>query len=272
MIVYFAESAFPSLIIKAKENDLMFLREGKKEFYSKFKCRKISIRSDHLYKLIKFAFLLQPWVKVFTQGGASLGYSISKHKNIFSDGLLTEFLFRNDIIKCKSFIGLESLKKITKRKFGTKKIIIGNNYCDFKLMTTKNYMKYLKKLKKDYGDYEYWLHPAENETLAKKVFSEKCIRNKGTAEDIIEIIGIEKIVIPLASTMAVSMSKYIPGAKITCISLDEGWYDGERGFWIDSKSFNRKSVCEVSVFDLEDVAKSMIPKCVKLRSIDVIAN
>jgi hypothetical protein len=254
-MLYFIESSFPAFLTQfVKKGFFIYSQESVK--YAPISQKKLVIKSIIFFKILKiFASLLQ--LKCTFQGGFGLAYNLSRNKSVISDGILTEWLYKEQHINPKNFISISKIEPSINVQNG-KKIILGNNFYEFGSISKNNYKKYLLLLKKKFPDAYYFPHPKEKSNIPSNIFTKKLIISNYNIETYCKIEGIpENIISFIGSTAVASLALMsLSNLIIDAIVLNSNDYDGPLGNVTDPILFQKKKikvtteVLEKTVFEI----------------------
>lgn len=250
----FIESACPAFLTKYMDADVYIYSKNAHQYGQKIK--KSIVVSNEIIKYLKVIAAVLRFPCTF-QGGYGIAFNISNTKSIISDGLLTEWLYKNKHIKPKKFISIKEINPFVKSTKNTS-LIIGSNWCEFGTLKEKNYEKLLIALEKLYQNASYFPHPKEDKTIAKKIFGNRLINSSIGVEAHCIQEGIPERIIGPGSTALVTLARMsLDPISIEVLRIDPDYCDGIHGDCTDPHLKESRNIT-IKLEDLTGIALEMI--------------
>ena len=242
------ESAFPCTIIEPSDKDLVFTNKRCEKYCAAFS--NVIVLGKAL-RFVRFMFLIQPFFETFIQGGAALGYRVSRHKCVISDGIKTELLYRRNAFYSKDFLSVKSLNNKAKRSVD-KTVIIGTSYYEYGSMSKKSYLEYLERLDAMFPNSEYWMHPRETESTPAVIFGNRALKKSLPSE--IEFLNTgmpARLVVALSSTTACT-SLMMGSSDVVLLKPSTEWFDGPKTVFMERAGAGPLIKSDITNSDLEE--------------------
>lgn len=191
-------------------------------------------------------------------GGFGIAYRISRSKSIISDGILTEWLYKEGHIKPRKFISIANVKPSLPVDEESQ-LILGNNMYEFGVLSYQRNHDYLRMLRKNYPDAYYYPHPKEGRDLLREVFGTKLIDSSDNIEAYCRKNGVPGHLIGfLGSTAMASLGKLAKSSiTIDAIKIHAGDCDGPQGEITDPLLLHKKGI-KVTMSGLEEVVVGIL--------------
>lgn len=240
-MIYFIESSFPAFLSNYINNGIFIYTKGAFK-YAPSKKYSFSINSFFLFKVLKVVFSILRFKCTF-QGGFGIAHTFSKSKAVISDGILTEWLYKNNYIKVNDFVSLNLIKPSIKVNKG-ESIIFGNNFYESGSFSYLKYMKYLQFLSINYPNAFYFPHPKEISGLPESIFKNRLINVNLNIETYCVRYGIpENIIGFIGSTSIASIAKLAQNTiVIEAVKVNDQDYDGPIGNITDPQLLKKRNI------------------------------
>ncbi|MEN9862357.1 MAG: hypothetical protein RLZZ601_121 [Pseudomonadota bacterium] len=250
----FIESACPAFLSSYSKGNVFIYTNYSSQFapdnqemlvVSKFWMRALKI----LAALLRFPCTFQ--------SGYELAYRLSKEKSVISDGLLTEWLHQRGHIQPKFFTSVARLKPRFSVKQDTQ-LILGSNWYEFGTLTQKKYEALLRTFNQMYPNANYFPHPKEDRSLARRIFEGRLIEASESIEFYCKKNGIPSHIIGIGSTAMASLGMLaVSNLVIELFTISPDDCDGPNGDVLDPFLLKKRDL-KFSLSDLSEVIKEIL--------------
>lgn len=251
----FIESACPAFLSKFSNGSLFIYTEESSKFTPVG--QRVIVVTSFLMRYLKILGALFRFPCTF-QSGFGIAYQLSRNKSVISDGILTEWLFKQGYIKPNEFISVVNL--VSNLNVNTnEQLIMGNNWYEFGTFSLKRYEEFLRALNKAYPEARYFPHPKEGCEIPRRIFGEKMIQFQGGIEVYCEQNSLPGHIIGfLGSTAMVSLGK-LANSKLTidAININASVCDGPAGELTDPSLLKKRSIL-ITLRDLAETAEDIL--------------
>ena len=211
-----------------------------------------------LWFYLKYIKLFLHCLVMIVLGGGGLAHKLSRTKSVISDGILTEWLYKNNHIRLKNFVSINIIRPSLDVNAGVS-IIFGNNFFEFGCFNYEKYKNYLEVLSNKYPNALYFPHPKEASGLPEIIFKSKLIKTKSNIETYCLMNGIpEHIIGFIGSTSIASIAMLAKKSIIVeSIRVENDDYDGPIGNVTDPQLYRDRGIL-VTTSTLENTVLEII--------------